>query len=256
MAGPALEGFFTVEVHGQVIAGIVHEPVDLPPRALIMTVHGFDGQRIVSHRILVKSSRNWSAAGFVSVRFDHRGCGLSDGEFWQCAWPERIEDVRAIAAYLRHRYPDVPLVMHGFSDGCRSALMAAAEIRPAALVLWSPILLAGQGPPGWTQPPWERHPTDRTPVRPIYGLWISHRYFVNLDKWVPESICHVPMLVAVGDQDGYIKPSIAALQAAYPQLELRNVCMADHLYCLGMSEEAVICLTVQWLNKTVSQLIG
>ena len=251
MVDPPGIHFFSVKRLQQHIAGIVHEPVGMSANGVILSIHGFDGQRIASHRILVKASRAWAKAGWISARFDHRGCGLSDGNFWHSAWPERFEDVVVVAADLRTRYPGQPLVLHGFSDGCKSTLKAVSHVHPAAIVLWSPVVIAAATPPGWPQPAWQRHPIDRTPVRPLKGLWISHRYFIDSNRWDAVPIGNLPMLITIGDRDEYIDPSMAILREQYNDLIVEVVEGADHLYCSPESEESVIYTTKQWLYKVI-----
>ena len=51
-AGPPGEHFFDVAVDGARIYAMLHEPVGVPARAIVVSAHGFNGERVDAHRML------------------------------------------------------------------------------------------------------------------------------------------------------------------------------------------------------------
>jgi dipeptidyl aminopeptidase/acylaminoacyl peptidase len=84
--------------------GIVHVPDDLKPgekRPAIMVLHGFGSNKMSGNSIGPCTMLNeW---GYVTMRFDMRGCGESDGEFGRVIPQEQVEDTSAALSYLQTR---------------------------------------------------------------------------------------------------------------------------------------------------------
>ncbi|MDE0443160.1 MAG: alpha/beta fold hydrolase [Gammaproteobacteria bacterium] len=82
-----------------------------------------------------RNTRNWSRRAATTVLVNYRGYGNSTGkpgEAVLCA------DAVAISEWARARFPDRPLVLFGQSLGSGIAVLAAAAVRPDALILISP----------------------------------------------------------------------------------------------------------------------
>ena len=63
---------------GLKLYGVLHLP-DCPPKALIVGCHGLMSDKASPKQVeLARRCVNWGAAYF---RFDHRGCGESEGRF-------------------------------------------------------------------------------------------------------------------------------------------------------------------------------
>lgn len=92
--------------------------------------------------------------GLVTLRFDYRGVGRSEGppadvarhlaEFWQTAHaPDEMDfrhDVNAAAEFVRQAAPSVPLVLAGYSFGCAVLPSARLPEPIAAVVLIAPTV--------------------------------------------------------------------------------------------------------------------
>lgn len=95
-----------------------------------------------------------SQMGLLTLRFDYRGVGRSEGpqvdiarhlaEFWQTSHaPGEMDfgqDVQAAAEFVRQSSPGMPLVLVGYSFGC--ALLPCVHVQEeiAALVLVAPTV--------------------------------------------------------------------------------------------------------------------
>jgi hypothetical protein len=92
---------------GLKLAGIVHAPDGLKKgerRPAFLVLHGF-GSNKASHGCLVpaKLLSDW---GYVTLRFDMRGCGESEGEFGRIICLEQVEDTRNAITFMQER-PEV-----------------------------------------------------------------------------------------------------------------------------------------------------
>ena len=73
-----------------------------------------------------------------SLRFNFRGVGSSQGHYGEGAG--EVEDVVAVAAYARQRWPNARLCLGGFSFGGVVAARAAQEVQPAYLISIAPAV--------------------------------------------------------------------------------------------------------------------
>lgn len=74
--------------------------------------------------LVVRVARGLRASGLVTLRFDFRGVGESDGEH---DGTQEIEDAAAAAAELTRRHPELPLWAAGYSFGARIAAELAGR---------------------------------------------------------------------------------------------------------------------------------
>jgi pimeloyl-ACP methyl ester carboxylesterase len=89
------------------LAGVVHIPDGLKPgerRPAFLVLHGF-GSNKASNSAVVPCSL-LSAMGYVTMRFDMRGCGESEGEFGRIICLEQVDDTKAAHGFLAGR-PEV-----------------------------------------------------------------------------------------------------------------------------------------------------
>lgn len=251
------EEFFDVSLDNIILRGVSHFPDNIKPKGIVISSHGYNGERVDTHRMLVKNSRNLAAHGFLSVRFDHQGCGLSDGDFWTSTPKIRERDVIAVTDFCANRYKDSPIILHGFSDGCRVIAGVASSIRPCAIVLWSPILFAfsSSGEPG-AIPPWERHPLDRSFVRPFLGHWMGAQYLRETSKSPDLEIDGIPTLVVRGAYDVDVNSSIDYLLANNTVVDLIEIPKAGHVYASPLAEQSVIEQTRTWIESKATRSLG
>ena len=87
--------------------GAVGTPADLPPsqrRAAFLVLHGFGGNSDSAG--VLAPARVLSDFGYVTLRFDMRGCGKSEGEFGRVICLEQVEDLGNALNFLT-RHPAV-----------------------------------------------------------------------------------------------------------------------------------------------------
>jgi alpha/beta superfamily hydrolase len=127
IAGPA----------GQLEARLELPDGDAAPRVFGVACHphplyGGTMDNKVTHVI----ARAMLECGAPAFRFNFRGVGASAGQFDNGRG--EIDDLAAVVAEGRRRYPAAELWLGGFSFGAFVALSAAAALRPARLVAVAP----------------------------------------------------------------------------------------------------------------------
>lgn len=112
------------------LEALLEEPEGGTPReaALVCHPHPLYGGSM-HNKVVYRMARGLRRAGAVVLRFNFRGVGRSQGKHAQGAG--EIEDARAALAFLRARYPELPVTLAGFSFGARVVLELGCGTRPA-----------------------------------------------------------------------------------------------------------------------------
>ncbi|MCA1714010.1 MAG: alpha/beta fold hydrolase [Gammaproteobacteria bacterium] len=124
-------------------AGRLEAAIDLPegelaPRPLVAIVcHPLPTEGGTLHnKVVTMTARALRELGATTVRFNFRGTGASAGTFED--GDGELEDLRAVAAWVRQQRPGQQLWLAGFSFGAWIALRAAAELQPGMLITIAP----------------------------------------------------------------------------------------------------------------------
>ena len=127
----------------EVIAGpagrlqLVVESPSAQPRALALSCHPhpLHGGSL-TNKVVHQLARSFVELGAVSVRFNFRGVGDSEGVFDNGAG--ETDDLQAVAARALDEWPGLPLWLAGFSFGAYVALRAADKLNPGWLLTVAP----------------------------------------------------------------------------------------------------------------------
>jgi len=164
-------------------------PRDRDPIAIAIICHPHPMQEGTMHnKVVTTLSKAFDACGAITLRFNYRGVGLSDGVFDDAVG--ECNDLRAMIAWAAQQYPDLPVWLSGFSFGAYIAARVANDDQVAEkLVTIAPA--------------------------------VDHYSFDDLNK------VHCPWLVVHGDQDDVATFSTAAAWAAQPPSPLEFIVMHD-----------------------------
>jgi uncharacterized protein len=94
----------------------------------------YDGT--MNNKVVTTLSRAFNHLGLVSIRFNFRGVGKSEGEY--AYGIGEVEDLRAVIEWSRQQFPGNRLLLAGFSFGSFIAAKMATEVMPEILILVAP----------------------------------------------------------------------------------------------------------------------
>ncbi|HET8562984.1 MAG TPA: alpha/beta hydrolase [Candidatus Binatia bacterium] len=120
------------------LSGIVHIPDDLRPgerRSAFLVLHGFGGNKAGHGQIVI--AQQLAEWGYVTMRFDFRGCGESEGEHGRILCLDQVADTSNAVTYMANR-PEVDperIALVGSSFGAAVAIYTGgADQRVAAVI--------------------------------------------------------------------------------------------------------------------------
>lgn len=118
--------------HGQLEA-ILKEPESAPRGAAIVChPHPLHGGTMHT-KAVYRAAQALNEAGLVALRFNFRGVGASTGSYEEGVGEQ--DDLRAAMDWLEERWPELPMVVGGFSFGSMVALNVGAEDDRAVALL-------------------------------------------------------------------------------------------------------------------------
>lgn len=90
------------------------------------------------HKVVKTIADTLCECGYVAVRPNFRGVGQSEGEFGHGVG--EVQDMLAVHDFVRARYPDLPLVLAGFSFGAYVQSLVAEVVQPRHVLLVGPAV--------------------------------------------------------------------------------------------------------------------
>ncbi len=110
------------------LEALLEEPEHGSPREAALVCHPHPQHGGTMHnKVVYRVARGLRHAGCAVLRFNYRGVNLSEGSYDNGIG--ETEDARTALAYLRHRYPELPFTVAGFSFGSRIALQLCQGAR-------------------------------------------------------------------------------------------------------------------------------
>ncbi len=105
--------------------------------ALIAHPHPLHGGSL-ENKVVTTLAKTLLDLGYVAVRPNFRGVGASEGEYGH--GEGEVADMQAVLSFVRERYPDLPLVLAGFSFGAVVQSRVSETAHPKHLLLVGPAL--------------------------------------------------------------------------------------------------------------------
>ena len=90
----------------------------------------------MGNKVIYTASRTLAALGIVSIRFNFRGVGKSDGVYADGIGEQ--DDLKAVVTWALHQYPHRKILLAGFSFGAHISAMQAAGLNASLLVSIAP----------------------------------------------------------------------------------------------------------------------
>lgn len=120
-----IESLFLAGPAGRLEA-LLEEPEDDAPLEAALVCHPHpQGGGTMHNKVVYRLARGLRKSGCVVLRFNYRGVNLSEGEY--DGGRGETEDARIALTQLRARYPELPVLVAGFSFGSRIALRLAGQ---------------------------------------------------------------------------------------------------------------------------------
>ena len=118
---------------------VLEEKPDGAPEAVavICHPHPLHGGTL-NNKVVHQLARSFSDLGAVSIRFNFRGVGGSEGEYDEGDGEQ--DDLIAVINWATARWPGLPLWLGGFSFGGFIAIKVARQVQPACLVSVAPAV--------------------------------------------------------------------------------------------------------------------
>jgi len=164
-------------------------------------------------------------ANVATLRYDKRGVGASGGDYLSAGMSENLADARAAVGWLADRYPGLPILAVGHSEGSlHAARLAASEPAVAGAILLGAHARSGEQVVDWqleTLGPAvprlaravlkriQRLKTSTTDVARIYGFRVNAKWYREflLNSPSPDyARIEVPVLAISGGHDMQIPP--------------------------------------------------
>jgi len=270
-----VEQAVSFSVQGQRIRGVLTMPAEKSAlSSAVMLLHGFLGHKNdlqvygTTEGLFQVVARHFAEAGIVTLRFDFRGSGESDGRWQETTFSGQILDAQAAIEYLSKQVwvdPDKIGAIGLSQGGLVAACLGARDKRIGSIALWSPVanpihtygnLLSYATLEKALQ-------TDETLTAPV--AWggtteLNSAFFRELfevDPVAEIASYRNPLLVAVGKEDPIVspQPQNGELFITYhPGEESILVFSCDHIFNL-FTETAIldelIAETIEWFQKTL-----
>jgi uncharacterized protein len=108
------------------LEALLEEPEHQEPVEAALVCHPHPkGGGTMHNKVVYRIARGLRKTRCVVLRFNYRGVNLSEGEYDHGIG--EVEDARIALNELRGRYPNLPVMLAGFSFGSRIALRLAAR---------------------------------------------------------------------------------------------------------------------------------
>ena len=134
---PVMQSFSTVGKAG-LLDGVAHIP-NGDARVIALICHPLPTMGgTMDNKVAVTLAKTFCELGCVSLRFNFRGVGASEGEF--TGGEGELEDVLAVAEFARDQFGELPFILSGFSFGGYVAALAAKKLNPRHLILAAPAV--------------------------------------------------------------------------------------------------------------------
>lgn len=251
-----------IDVGGQYVFGMLHLPrKKVNPLRVVVMCYGLNGNRVENNRMTVFFGRKAEESGIAFCRFDYRGLGVSEGEFWNTSVQTKVEDVLAVVHHIKACFRDerIQIFALGYSDGVRIVLDLIERIKDiVGICLWSPILYTLiDNAHGRHARKFVREPNTGSLVLPHRGLWMGKEYLKQqiykgdeperLKKFLKPCMAFFggndPLTIKTRDR------MIEMQNCERRDIEIAVVDGADHLFSRVSWSEQVIDKTLDWVLR-------
>lgn len=134
-----IEAFFIPRDQHSLFCLLFSPPPGTPSAGAVVHVPAFAEEMNKSRRAVANTARGLAERGWNVLVFDLHGTGDSSGEFGDATWAGWLDDLCAVAGWLRTRTGTVP-ALWGLRTGCLLINDSLEHLQPSQLIYWQPVL--------------------------------------------------------------------------------------------------------------------
>lgn len=261
----------TITNHGQKMFGVIHRPLQKGKRPAVVFCSGFAGTKFGKYRLFVKLSEELARRGILSLRFDYRCTGDSEGDFKDATFKGEVDDTLQILEYLAQdpQVDSSQLALFGRSLGGAVSILAAKRFQNIkSLVLWAPVFCADEWKALWEASKIQKlDPSQMQVLKSLPGqvpnLQFLQEFFnIHIEETLAD-LKDVPLLHVHGELDSVVKISHAdgykQSRRSSPNTRFIRLAHSDHDFGDPEDQKIAIAETCDWLEKTLlgsKQVVG
>ena len=135
MLPPVNQQSISFDSHGFQLSGTITIPEGAPERPAILLLPGSgqidrdDNAKTLKINLFTELVSTLNESGFITLRYDKRGVGESQGDYWSCGFDDLLDDAEQAISFLSNE-PGVDsnkVFVLGHSEGASIALRLAAR---------------------------------------------------------------------------------------------------------------------------------
>lgn len=107
-------------------------------KKVVLYKHGFFGNKITPHRMMVNASHALQEEGYTICRFDCVGAGDSEGDSHYTTIYGEIEDTKVVLHWIKENIKPEKFMILGYSMGGIVTSVLCNEVTLDGILLWSP----------------------------------------------------------------------------------------------------------------------
>lgn len=248
---------------GKNILGVLHLADENPKNSpTVILCYGLNGNRVENHRMSVLFGRLAEASGINFFRFDYRGLGVSDGEFWEMSISSKVEDVISAIDFFKgcSENKNQKIILLGFSDGARVA-MDVSKLRQDidAICMWNPIffpLPISKDTKAALR--LAREPRTKKIVFPFEGVWSGTKHLKE-QKEIGDVLgdymsFNGPKISIFGSNDPFTTYGCEKLyevnEKSENKTEIVKIENANHIFSHSHWVDEVLDNTISWIHRS------
>jgi uncharacterized protein len=253
----------TLVNQGQKMFGIIHRPLYQTAVPAVLFCPGFAGNKCGKHRVFVTLSEELARRGILSLRFDYRGSGDSEGSFHDMTLESKVHDVLAALEFLSHD-PQIDSSRIGILGrslgGAISVLAAKRQGNVKSLALWAPVFSSDHWQDLWKLSKAEKLTSAQAeaiknmPAK-IPNMQFLQQFFSIRMQDELESLQHIPLLHIHGEKDSVVKVEHAEeyrkSRSASQNTRFVRLQNSDHDFSDFHEQQIAIQETYQWFQETL-----
>ncbi|WP_294663239.1 alpha/beta fold hydrolase [uncultured Fusobacterium sp.] len=118
---------------------IEYKDTTVKGKKVILYKHGFMGNKITPHRMIVNLSHKLVELGYTVVRFDCIGAGDSEGDCHYTTFKGELEDTMIVVNYVKENICPEKFIILGYSMGGLITSLVSELTATDGIILWSPV---------------------------------------------------------------------------------------------------------------------